>query len=101
MIVFSDEELQRYGERFLWRLYHMADGIIERAFDRYEVFRNTGIGGIPEQGVRQATDELVQHLWSYDFIRTSENSAEIRLSLAGLTEAERICKKFSPVTSLP
>lgn len=72
----------------------MANGIIDRALDRYEVFRKSGIGGISEPGVVQATDELVQHLRLLDFIRTSEDSDKIRLTLAGLTEAERICKKF-------
>jgi hypothetical protein len=106
LVIFTDDdELQRYGERFLLRLYRMADGIIGKPFDRYDVFKSTGLKGLltatPEEGIRQVTDEIVQHLWLQGFITTSENSKEISLNLAGLTEAERLDKRSSPVTRPP
>jgi aspartate/tyrosine/aromatic aminotransferase len=49
----------------------------------------TGIGGITD--VTQSTDEIVQSLRNYGFIYTIEDSEDIRLSMAGLAEAERVC----------
>jgi hypothetical protein len=51
-----------------------------------------GINGIGGAGVRQATDEIVQYLRNHDLIRTVEDSEDIILSMAGLAEAERVCK---------
>ena len=78
-----------YGERFLCRLFRTAQGIIDRRFNRYDIFMATGIGGITD--VPQATDEIVQSLRNYGFIYTIENSEEVTLSMAGLAEAERVC----------
>lgn len=60
-----------YGERFLCRLFRTAQGIIDRRFNRNDIFMATGIGGITD--VPQATDEIVQS-WNYGFIYTIENS---------------------------
>jgi len=49
----------------------------------------TGIGGVTD--VPQATDEIVQSVRNYGFIYTIEDSEDIRLSMAGLAEAEKVC----------
>ena len=75
-----------------------AQGIVDRRFNRYDVFKALGKRGILEGGVRQATDEIVQFLYlRCDFIRTIENSEDILLTMAGLAESERICPD-NPVT---
>jgi hypothetical protein len=92
MVIFGQNELRRYAERFLCQIYHTADGIVDRRFNKYDIFIAIGIKGIGGAGVRQATDEIVQYLRNHDLIRTVEDSEDIILSMAGLAEAERVCK---------
>ena len=100
-MILNENEIQLFANEFLCQLYHMAQGIIERRFNRYAVFRALRKHAILEDGVRQATDEIVQFLYLHcDFIRVIEDSEEIRLTMAGLAEAQRICND-APVTSLP
>jgi len=97
-MVLNEDEVQLYGNRFLCQLYRIAQGIIERRFNRYDIFRALGLRSIDEGGVRQATDQIVQFLLlQCDFIRTIENSEEIHLTMSGLAESERICGD-NPVT---
>jgi len=88
-MLLNEDELLMYGERFLCRLYRTAQGIADRRFNRYDIFLATGIGGVTD--VPQATDEIVQSLRNYGFIYTIEDSEDIRLSMAGLAEAEKVC----------
>jgi hypothetical protein len=88
-MLLNENELRMYGERFLCRLYRTGQGIAGRRFNRYDIFLATGIGGITD--VPQATDEIVQSLRNCGFIHTIDNSEDIRLSMAGLNEAERAC----------
>ena len=90
MVILGQNELRIYGERFLCQLFHTAQGIVDRRFNRYDIFIATGIIAIGEVGVHQATDEIVQYLRNHDLIRTVENSEDIMLSMAGLAEAERV-----------
>ncbi len=88
-MLLNEDQLRMYGERFLCRLYRTGKGIVDRRFNRYDIFMATGIGGITD--VTQSTDEIVQSLRNYGFIYTIEDSEDIRLSMAGLAEAERVC----------
>lgn len=100
-MVLNENEVRLYGNEFLCRLYRMAQHLVERRFNRYVVFRALEKHSISEDGVRQATDEIVQYLWlQCDFIRTVENSEEIHLTMPGLAECERICRE-NPVTMSP
>jgi hypothetical protein len=90
MVILGQNELRIYGERFLCHLFHTAQGIVDRRFNRYDTFIGTGIGAIED--VHQVTDEIVQYLRNHDLIRTVEDSEDITLSMAGLAEAERVCK---------
>jgi hypothetical protein len=93
MVLLGENELRIYGERFLCQLCRTAKGIIERRFNRYDIFKELGITVFLEAGIRQATDEIVQYLYlRCDFIRTIETSEEIHLTMVGLAECERICK---------
>lgn len=56
------------GENFLCRLYRTAQGIVDRRFNRYDIFIATSIGGITD--ISQATDEIIQSLRNYGFIYT-------------------------------
>ncbi len=97
-MILGDNELQLYANGFLCRLYLMTQGIIERRFNRYVVFRALGNHSISEDRVRQATDEIVQFLYLHcNFIRVNDDSEDIRLTMAGLAEAQRICAE-TPVT---
>jgi hypothetical protein len=88
-MLLNEDELRMYGERFLCRLYHTSKGNVDKRFNRYDIFMATGIGGITD--VPQATDEIVQSLQNYGFVYTIEDSEDMRLSMAGLAEAERVC----------
>jgi hypothetical protein len=88
-MILNDDELRMYRDRFLCRLYRTAQGIVDRRFNRYDIFMATGIGAITD--VHQATDEIVQSLQNYGFIHTIDNE-QITLSMAGLAEAERVCE---------
>jgi hypothetical protein len=100
-MVLDENEIRLYGNEFLCQLYRLAQGIVARRFNRYDTFRALGKRGIGEDGVRQATDQIVQFLWlQCDFIRTIENSEDIHLTMSGLAESERICSD-NPVTRSP
>jgi hypothetical protein len=88
-MILNDDELRMYRDRFLCRLYRTAQGIVDRRFNRYDIFMATGIDAITD--VHQATDEIVQSLQNYGFIHTIDNE-QITLSMAGLAEAERVCE---------
>jgi hypothetical protein len=93
MVLLSEIELQEYGNRFLCKLYRTAKGIVERRFNRYDIFKELGFNAFAEAGIRQVTDEIVQFLYlRCDFIRTIDDGDEIKLTMAGLAECERICK---------
>jgi len=93
MVLLREDELRIYGERFLCQLCRTAKGIIERRFNRYDIFKELGFNAFAEAGIRQVTDEIVQFLClRCDFIRTIENSEDIQLTMPGLAECERICK---------
>ena len=98
MTLLNEHELRLYGIEFLCQLYRTAEGIIERRFNRYKIFRALGIYGIRENGVRQATDEIVQFLYiQCNFIKTIENSGDIHLTTAGLAESNRVCRDIPVV----
>ena len=100
-MILGYNELELYANEFLCQLYLMAQGIIERRFNRYVVFKALGKDVIFEDGVRQATDEIVQFLYLHcNFIRVIEDSEEVRLTMAGLAEAQRICTS-PPMTRSP
>jgi len=98
MTMFNDPELRLYGIEFLCQLYRTAEGIIERRFNRYKIFRELGVYGIDENRVRQAADEIVQFLYiQCNFIMPIQNSEDIHLTLAGLAESNRICRDIPVV----
>jgi hypothetical protein len=71
MVILGQNELRIYGQRFLCQLFHTAQGIVDRRFNRYDIFRETGITAIDD--VNQATDEIVQYLRNHDLVRTIED----------------------------
>jgi len=93
MAILNDNELDRYGQAFLCELYRRAQGIAERRFDRYGVFRALGLGGITgDEGIHQATDEIVQFLRREQLIRTYEDNHDVRLTDGGLDRARQVCR---------
>ena len=84
-------EIPIYGERFLCKLYDMAQGIIERRFDRTGVFDALGKKAFEDQTKRQAIDDIVQYLKKKEWITTFENSDDVRLTDSGLTKCKEVC----------
>jgi hypothetical protein len=93
MAILRDDELDRYGQAFLCELYRRARDIAGRRFDRYGVFRALGLGGISgDEGIHQATDEVVQSLRRQEWIQTYENNHDVSLTDRGLDRARQLCR---------
>jgi hypothetical protein len=92
VVIFGDNDLRILSPKFLCQLLRQSKDIAGRRFDRYSIFEGSGIGVISAEGVHQATDEIVQHLFRQSLINTYEDNNDVSLTFSGLDEAQRTCR---------
>jgi hypothetical protein len=89
MTLLTPSELNMYRRRFLYALYMLAKGLMDKPVDADKVFKEMDIGSF--SGAKQeATDNLVQDAILNEYVKL-ENGREIMLTRDGVQWCMRKC----------
>lgn len=94
MGLFTKEELQRYGEKFLCGLYGQTGGSLDHSANSMEIFFktiSTGAYERPSYGY-EATQAILRELESKGLVQTWNLDQEVRITSSGLDKCREICR---------